>query len=194
MSLSAAAAVGAWRAARASNRTAREVAAIERVRRHVELTPQLTASIRPGNGGTFMVSIRLDAPYDLGALDRMTLFVRNDISDRSPSLGGEVTAEQVNDHIWGPLRFTPGVDGASGDGRRVGPVPLKVGDYARFQMDVTRAPVWAGPDGQKGWRAKYQTHGVPVLLSIICERDGDEAWTIPVELHPSGHELDAAAG
>ena len=71
---------------------------------------------------------------------------------------------------------------------------LKVGDYAQLQMELSRAPLWAGADSSTWWKAKYQGHDVPVLLSVVCERHGDKTWTIPVELHPSGYELDAGSG
>lgn len=188
-SVSAVAAIAAWCAAAASNQTAREMARIESDRRHRELTPDIKATISATTGGMFRVNIRLDGPLDLRALDRVTVAVRNDTIDHTPLSAGNVTIDEANEHIWGPLRFTPGVDGARGNGRRVGPVPLRVGDDRPFQMELSTAPSWSGDDGHLWWRNAYQRGGVPVRLAVTCERDGEAAWEIPLELHPSLYEF-----
>lgn len=191
-SISAAAAIAAWRAAMAANKTAHEVAKIERARRHRELTPVICATISTVGPNTFRVCIRLDEPLDLERLDRVTVAVRNDAIDHTPMTVRDVTADEANEHLWGPLRFTPGVDGAPKNGRRVGPVSLKVGDDRPFQMELSTPPSWSGPDGPAWWRKTYQHGGVPVRLAVTCEKDGEEAetWEIPIELNPSSYEFD----
>ena len=172
-SISAVAAIAAWRAAASSNKTAREMARIESDRRHRELTPEMLATISAIEGIYFRVNVRLDGPLDLKALDRVTVSVRNDTIDHTPMSVSDVTVAEANEHIWGPLRFTPGVDGAQGNGRRVGPVPLRVGDDRPFQMELSTAPSWFGPDGSLSWRNTYQRDGVPVRLAVTCEKDGE---------------------
>lgn len=182
------AAIGAWRAAAASNKSAAQLAAIELARRHRELTPQLVASIARSGPFTFRLTLRLDEPLELVALDRVTVSVRNDTLDHSPLIG-DVTPEQVSAHIWGPLRFTPRVDGATEDGRQLAPVALKVGDDRIFQMETSPAPVWAGTNGDKWWQNNYQSGRVPVRLAVLCEKDGEDAWLLPLEIPVAGSDF-----
>lgn len=135
------------------------------------------------------MSIRLDGPLDLGALDSVTVAVRNDTVDHTPMSVSNVTVDEANEHVWGPLRFTPGVDGAQGNGRRVGPVPLKVGDDRPFQMELSTPPSWSDTDGYLGWRTTYHRGGIPVRLAVTCKKDNEATWEIPLELHSSSYEF-----
>ena len=100
-----------------------------------------------------------------------------------------VSVDEANEHVWGPLRFTPGVDGAQGNGRRVGPVPLKVGDDRPFQMELSIPPSWSDADGYLGWRTTYHRGGIPVRLAVTCKKDNEATSEIPLELHPSSYKF-----
>lgn len=189
--ISAAAALAAWRAAAGSRKAAAELTAIERDRRHAELTPQLVPRISPEGPGRFRIRIQLDGPLELGKLDRVVVSVRNDTTDHTPLLG-DVTPEQANAHIWGPLRFIPGVDGASADGRQVGPVALGVGDDMPFVLGLTSPPLW-NASGDAWWHDRYHSGKSPVRLAVRCEKDGEQPWVIPIEVSPSKYEYSGSA-
>jgi hypothetical protein len=181
-SISAVGAVAAWFAARASNSAARAIAEIEQARHHAELSPVLLASIQAGQGNTLRLTIHLDGPLDLESLDALTVRIRNDTTNRTPLPGSAVTTKQLNDHIWGPARFTPAVDGASADGREVGPVPLAVGDSVFFQLEDSVTQPWPGFSDAIAWRRQYLSGGIPVRISVFCEKVRMGGWTIPLEV------------
>lgn len=190
--VSAVAAVAAWRAAVGSRKAAAELATIERARRHAELTPQLVTTIASDGPGRFLLRIHLDGPLELGGLDQVVIAVRNDTADHTP-LTGDVTPEESNAQIWGPLRFTPGMDNATADGRQVGPISLQVGDDRPFQMELSKPPRWADAGGEQWWRRTYQGGTAPLRLAVTCRKDGEGPWIIPIELTPSRYEFGVSA-
>ncbi|WP_431220338.1 hypothetical protein [Leifsonia xyli] len=190
--VSAIAAVAAWRAADGSRKAAAELTAIERDRRHAELTPKILAQVSPLGGGRFRLRIQLDGPLELEGLDHVVVSVRNDTVDHTPIDGGG-TNEESNAPIWGPLRFVPQIDGASEDGRQVAPFPLAVGDDRPFAMEPTRAPLESGPGSDSWWRAQYQSGTSPLRLAVRCEKEGEQPWIIPIELHLSKYEFEGSA-
>jgi len=174
------AAFGAWKAASAANRTATIVAAIERDRRHTELTPQF--DITGGEqaaGGSAVMRVVLAGPPDLDRLDSVTIMIRDDVPDRKPHVAGGPTAEEIATVVWGPYRFVPGTDGADELGRGVAPVALRLGEGTRFALEPSLAPHWVSDFAS--WRRDYE--GTPVRLTLICEREGREPWTIRREVH-----------
>lgn len=189
--VSAVAAVAAWRAADGSRKAAAELTEIERDRRHSELTPKVLAKVSPIGGGRFQIRIQLDGPLELQGLDRVVVSVRNDTVDHRPRYG-DGTQEQSNAQIWGPLRFVPRVDGASGDGRQVAPFPLAVGDDRPFEMELTSAPLGSGPGSDGWWRAQYQSGSSPLRLAVRCEKQSEEPWIIPIELPLSKYEFEGS--
>jgi hypothetical protein len=183
--VSAVAAVGAWIANRQSAREAKTVAAIERERRHSELTPEFDLSYEPGVGDWITLRMALNGPAALARLDEIVLLVRDDNPDRVelakrvPSVGNGPTPEEIADQVWGPYQFRYGADGADRNGRSIAPFALPVGESRVFVLDRTVAPRWTGPTGYESWRQQYD--GTPLRLTLQCRR-GDAWWELKLEV------------
>jgi hypothetical protein len=178
------AAVAAWLTARTSNRTARSLADLERQRRQAELIPQFVFGLKRTPDGGIAISPKLVGPPALDKLDRLTVTVRDDTLDHSNNLAGGPTPEQIAAQVWGPYRFIGGADGAPANGRSVAPIPLLLGDDRVFNLEKTRPPSWSADTGQ-WWTGLYGE--APVRLTLLCERDGYEPWTVPAEVEiPAG--------
>src|SRR5260370_33661982 len=112
-------AVGAVRYARRSDRSAARsaaaastTAALDKQRRHAELTPRLRVTCEPSNPGspTLRLGVFLSGPPELERLDALTVTIRDDHPWRgqgTPLAGGPIP-EQVAAQIWGPYRLIPG--------------------------------------------------------------------------------------
>jgi hypothetical protein len=172
-----AAAVAAWRAAVRSNQTADAVAAIERDRWHAELTPQFEVTATRLGPGVDLASLRiaLIGPTGLLGLERVVLRVRDDGYTHQPL--GEVTQEMIDETIFGPYRFEPGIDGASQDGRTVTSRPLRLGDWGKFSIATTPVPDWSNADL---WSSRHE--GNPIRLSLECHADGHKPWYVTYEV------------
>ncbi|WP_329394304.1 hypothetical protein OHA45_12155 [Streptomyces lydicus] len=174
--LSAVAAVGSWIAARRANSTAATVARIERARWRDDLTPRFVLSLRDLGGGRFNLHVHLDGPDSLGDLDAVSMEVVNDDMDHrvlNPGFG--LTQEEADAHIWGPFRFTPGVDGADERGRSVPSVALMMGRGRPFAMERTRPGHWMVGQVAEGWQQRYV--GMPIRLRLTCSR-GQDTWIL----------------
>jgi hypothetical protein len=173
--LSVVAAWGAWLAAHRSARTAETLERIERDRRHEERRPQFELTL----GGPYRehatLNVHLAGPEELGEVTIVSIRVDDDDKDRSRLLPGDVTAEDIANHIWGPWRFTPRVNNADEHGRVVGPFTLRVGRGRPFQMERTRPGRWMEGKTMDQWQEEYRGH--PVRLVMTC-RVGDEEWTL----------------
>jgi len=162
--------------------------------RHDALTPEFTFSLKPLNRGpdedeVMQLEIGLIGPAGLAQLDDLRIEVRDDRPRVALGSGGP-SAEEVRAQVWGPYRFSPGVDGASGDGRYVAPIAyqrpdkkLPRGESLRLQMERTQAPHWF-PHGTDGWRKEFKSSS-PVRLLLHCRAD-DATWVAPVEVSGSG--------
>lgn len=171
--ISAAAAVGSWMAARHANRAARTLVTIERHRWHTELTPIIEASFQIGHGDRASVTLTFTGPSGLDRLDEMTVKIRNDRHDRTPG-PGQADPDDIARQVWGPYRFVPGADGADADGRQVAPVSLPLGERRTFEIERTMPPsFWSGT--QETWRA--EVFG-PLRLEITCRHRDHEPWTV----------------
>lgn len=175
------AAVGSWMAARAANRAATTLKAIEHDRWHTDLTPQFVISCRATSDIAAELRLALAGPAGLDRLDEVIVGIRDDGLNHTPVDADWPTAEQVAWQIWGPYRFRPGVDGADRSGRTVAPIELQLGDWRSFALERTLPPTWMA-DGNAGeqWRQDYA--GQPMRLTITCRRKAHKPWTIPVEL------------
>ncbi|MEW2578325.1 hypothetical protein [Streptomyces syringium] len=180
--LSAVAAVGAWVAARRANATANVVASIERERWHADLTPQFSITIERAEGDRSTLDVQLIGPLPLGHLDEVNIaIVSSDDADRTSTLPGPPTQEDIDAQVWGPYRFTHGADGADAHGSRVQAVSMQVGRGRPFSIEMTRAPLWQeGGDAQERWRSRWR--GTPLCLLITCRRGGSDQWVIPCEV------------
>ncbi len=154
-------------------------AALEDERRHDELTPQLavTATRPDDDSRSADMKLELTGPPGLGGLDEVMIRIRDDMPDRGPGPGSQLTEEQVSEVIWGPYRLNPGVRGTDSLGRAHGPFPLPVHEPYRLELEQTMAPSWS-PRGW--WPGLYQ--GEPVRVEVICTREGHEPWVVPCEV------------
>ena len=100
-------------------------AAIEGKRLDDDLAPQLavTCTERPGTRRADM-TVELTGPAGLDGLDEVTIRIRDDMPDRKPRPGSDLTQEQISEVIWGPYRLNPGVRDTDPTGRAHGPFGL----------------------------------------------------------------------
>jgi hypothetical protein len=176
--VTAVAAVGAWMAARYSSQATAAMTAIERRRWHADLTPQFEVRCWVTSGERAKLRVALVGPAALDRLDRVTVRIRDDIPGRAPVTASGPTAEEIARQVWGPYRFVPGVDGADQTGRRVAPFGLLLGDWRPLALERTPSPTWSTDPA--GWRRQYDDH--PARLTLTCVREGDERWTVPLEV------------
>ena len=179
-SAAAVAAGGSVVAAIFSNGTSKSLAKIERDRRHSELTPKFDVfcvNIRPDN---HELIIWLSGPSGLDKIDSLTISIR-DNKRMFPSPSGRPTEEEVAKQIWAPRRFTPGVDGASVDGRSVPYSDLKLGDEVKFQLEKTPCPSWITYNGPNEW---WEPMGISrsIKISISCINEDLGTWSVPWDI------------
>ncbi|MFB7589391.1 hypothetical protein [Streptomyces sp. NPDC056169] len=176
------AALASWAATSRASDTAEAVASIERERWHRELTPELAVSIvRPAPGERAWFRAKLTGPVGLDRLDAVVVTVRDDEVDRTPRTAPPPTAEDVAQHIWGPLRFTPGIDDVAEPGRATPAFSLERDDLRRFDMTNTHEPPWWSDDqARERWRGEYRNQ--KVRLKIECRLKGHRPWFIYKEL------------
>lgn len=171
--------------AKRSADAAENVAVIERQRHHHELTPRLSvAATCPGPGTErIRLTVGFDADNPLDRLDHLKIRVRDDDPDRRPMVAGGPTQEQLDDTIWGPYRFVPGIDDADALGRAVPGRPLARGESRVVSMEPSLAPEWTTTIAPtSGWRRDYA--GKPIRLEITCTRDGELPWVLTYEVEP----------
>ena len=176
-------AVLAWRAAREAATAATALTKLEQGRWHNELTPRFTTTATKTPEGRVRLVMALDGPAALDRLDQLTVTIRDDTTDHRSRLAGGPTEEQIAAQIWGPYRFTPGVDGADHTGRAAAPIRLLLGDDRPFQLEPSTPPPWWAEDPE-AWRAQYAT--APIRLAVRCRHnDNDHEWNVPIEIVPS---------
>ncbi|MFK0225892.1 hypothetical protein ACIQUL_09000 [Streptomyces sp. NPDC090303] len=173
--LSAVAAFGSWKAARRANDTSHSVARIEAERWRTERTPDVRLSLHHLGGGRFNLSLRLVGPDNFGDLEAVSVEVLNDDRDhRVLNPTAELTQADADAHVWGPFRFSPGIDGTEEPGRSTQWTKLHMGRGRPFAMDRTPKGHWMTGMSQANWQASYVGH--PVRLLVRC-RNGDDEWT-----------------
>ena len=181
--LSAVAAVGAWMAAKRSNITADSVAKIESDRWHAELLPKFDVRIERIEGDRATLDVQLVGPLPLCRLDEVAIsIVSSDDQERISRLpSGRPTQQDLDDHVWGPWRFTHGADGADVGGNIVDPVPMQVGRGRPFAIERTRPGFWMeGPNLNEDWRERWR--GKPLRLRLDCTREGFKPWSVPLSV------------
>jgi hypothetical protein len=81
--------------------------AIEGKRLHDDHTPELaiTCDARPGaDSRRADMTLELTGPAGLDRLEEVTVRVRDDMPDRKPTPGSQLTQEQISEVIWGPFQ------------------------------------------------------------------------------------------
>ncbi|MFD5559057.1 hypothetical protein [Kitasatospora griseola] len=166
-------------AARASERTAAEVARIEQQRWHRELTPELDFRLVPKGSDHWLLTVELTGPAGLDRLDRITLTVRDEAGvDHTPRTR-DITPEEVEAVIWGPVRFQPRVDHVREPGREAVLESVDRGEPAVRAVDATVPPRWI--DNLQDWQRRNDR--LPLRLRAVCEHaDHDQPWIIVTEI------------
>ncbi len=192
--LSGIGAVGAWRAAGRANRHAEEAnelarkanalaeqanetntktAAIEQAKRHNDLRPQFEFKfVRSSGGQPAQLEVKLAGPAELGRLDAVAISIRDDDMRARPSASSSAD-DDIEDYIWGPYRFRPGIGGTDQAGRHLGEFSIEVGDSRRFLLDLTVEPQGHVPPGS--WRQSQQ--GKRIRLTVTSTHEGLDPWT-----------------
>jgi hypothetical protein len=179
-------------AAEGSAAAAASTAALDRERRHAELTPRFLVSLGQANPGveTKRLYVYLIGPPELERLDELTVTIRDDHPWRGQGrqLAGGPTPEQVARQIWGPYRFTPGtgpgadavrgIPGADPTGRITPTRGMPVGEGLQFSLEPTLPPPWS-QQPPEDWRRE---RGPVVRLQLECRRDGWDPWTLVGEV------------
>jgi hypothetical protein len=173
--IAAFAAVASWRSANAANQTTNSLVELERHRRHEELTPIFKITSTKLNMEVIHLSVQLVGPPGLDRLDRLTLSIRNDSRFNLPP-NTYVQDELMRNQIWGPYRFSLGIDNATSDGRGNSCESLFLGDSWLFQLERTQTPPWTD---SAWWGSQFSK--LPIKLTLVGERNGDDPWIVPFE-------------
>jgi hypothetical protein len=169
----------AWRAARRSAAADQTTSRIEADRRHGELTPRFTATVRPGNVDHVDLWVELSGPVELGGLDAITISVRDDVPGRAPVSPGGPSAQEIAAQVWATHQFVHGGDGADEHGRTVRCGALRVGQRRQFVLKPTQPPHWTSQPAAS-WQAERAEH--PFVLELVCSKEGTADWTVPVKV------------
>lgn len=161
---------------RKANEAARKMAKIDEERRHRELTPQFQFDWDILNPPFQRLGIKLVDPIDIQHLDRVTLTIR-DSKKHHGKYSGTRTQEEIDSCIWAPLRFSPGLEGTSQDGRvAICPELVKL-DVFHFQLGKTSVAPWTTED----WWKEY-VWSLPIKIDILCELSGYRNWNLSYEI------------
>jgi hypothetical protein len=184
--LAAVAATASVIAARRSNQTANTVAAIERDRRHTELAPRLTLTSSSRTELNQTLTVRFDSPAALRHLDNVRVSIRDDRDrTRGPKLAGMMTTEEIQQVIWGPLRFRPGIAGADKLGRAVAPFPLELGATETLTLEAAMPPTSMKDTAtRENWLQDHRDQ--PLRLWIECSTGDHQPWKFTCDLPAAG--------
>lgn len=189
---SAAAAVGAWTAARRSNQTASDIAAIERARRHEELTPKFEFTVVGGYNSIATLgddaALLVSLVGGILELDTVEMFVLDETGQDhwARGLPQGVTREEAAEFVWGPWQFDTGATDQVINKRRTKPRPYSRPDgrnWDRLALQRTMAGRWMSPQTTQQWRDQ---HRGPIRLAITCAAAGYQPWTVTYEVPPAG--------
>lgn len=181
--ISAYAAIVSSRADRKATTFSQTLVDLEKERRHSELVPSFEINLLPLNDNVAKMSIKFVGPSGLDHLDKLTVSIREDRASHPEPITTSRTKEE--DPIWGPFRFCPDVENVSVDRRSVFHIQLTLGDECKFQIEKTSPPASVTADW---WQSQFGH--VPIRLTFLCERKGNEPWTVPVEiLQPSSPKI-----
>ena len=167
------------KAAQDSARAAEVVTAIEQQRQRESLRPDLALScaVPPGAASyNAVLTVELTGPPALHGLEAVTIRIRDDVPDRKPPPGSQLTEEQFSKVIWGPYRFNPAQDMTDTYGRSHGPFVLPQNEQYTISLLESVEPSWS----HTNWRQQWD--GKPVRLEIKCWSHNDEHWTLTREV------------
>ena len=203
----AAAAIGSWWAATRSNQTTRGLAAIERDRRHDELTPdfEVTCTTWDGSPDQAFLSVTL-LPGKLERLDAVTITILDEAGQLHWGRGPlPVTPEQAAAFVWGPWEFNTGASEQVVSNRQTvaQPYSLVTGrSWDRLALTRTRPGHWMTGTTPDQWRAAVRQTAAPAAdhvppgraraLDRAKGRDDRCGW--PSRLLTGGHGVQSNYG
>jgi hypothetical protein len=180
----AVAAIGSWKSAGRANETAATMAAIERDRRHDEMTPEftITAQARGTSGDSADMRVTLTGGVD--RLDAVTVTILDDANQDhwAHGLPGGISQEDAEAFVWGPWEFNTGASAQVDSSRTTKPRPydrVSGGNWDLLSLHATRPGTWMSMS-QEDWLRQYLNQ--PVRLLITCRRDGYATWSLPYEV------------
>lgn len=183
----AVAAFGSWNAATKANATGERMAAIERDRRHAELTPDfdISCSGRETAADSADLYIALK-PGQLDALDTVTVAILDEVGVEhwAHGLPDGVTLEEAQTFVWGPWEFNTGASQQVSSNRMTKARPYSLTDGKNWDSLSLRRTLpgrWMSGPTQDGWREQYEDQ--PIRLLITCRRDGQE-WSLLKDIQP----------
>jgi hypothetical protein len=180
----AVAALGSWRSSILSNKTALQLADIERDRRHAELIPKfdITASVFGNTGDDAYLNVRLvDGPLKLDSVV-ITILDETGQDHWARGLPKNLTAEQAETFVWGPWEFNANASAQVANFRATKPKSydrVSGDDWDKLHVMRTRAGSWMSEGSVASWRAD---RAGPMRLVITCELAGFEPWSVPIDL------------
>jgi hypothetical protein len=175
----AVAALGSWKAAATANKTTAQLAAIERDRRHEELTPQLQVAFLPTANAPGYADLRVMLTGGgLERLDEVTVTILDEaLPDHwAHGLPQGVTEAEAALFVWGPWQFNTGATEQVASNRQSKPRPLTLGGRNADNLSMVRTkPGHWMTDTDEAWR---RAHLGPLRLRLTCHCAGYKPWTL----------------
>ena len=183
--VAAVAGVGSWRASAKANQTGGGLAAIERGRRHDEVTPEFEITCRErgtsGDSADMRVSLKRGKLEDL---DEVTITILDESGRDHWGRGlPDRFTKETEAFVWGPWEFNTGASAQVVSNRttRARPYSHVTGrNWDLLSMTRTRPGSWMTGTSQEDWRK--QTADQPIRLLVTCRRGGYEPWLVPYEI------------
>ena len=178
------AAMGSWKAAAKSNETAASMAAIERDRRHEELTPEFTVTGQARGTSGDSADMRVTLTGGIDRLDAVTVTILDDANQDhwAHGLPGGLSQEDAEAFVWGPWEFNTGASAQVDSNRTTKRRPydrVSGRNWDLLSLHATRPGTWMSMS-QEDWVRQYLNQ--PLRLLITCHRDGYEPWPLPYEV------------
>jgi hypothetical protein len=185
----AAAAVGSWLAARRANATAASLAAIERDRRHDEMTPEfeITCTAR-GTPEAAPASAELYIVLTGGRLERhaaVSVTIQDEAGQDhwARGLPDGVTLEEAQAFVWGGWEFNTDASTEVVSNRESRPRPydrVSGQNWDLFALVPTRPGSWMGSVAAEKWRKRWTFR--PLRILVTCQCEGYDPWFIQREV------------
>jgi hypothetical protein len=186
----AAAGIAAWAArqshsaASQANAAAGSLAAIERGRRHDELTPEFELKFTGTGPSSANLQVMLSGG-SLESLDEVTLTILDETGKDhwSGGLPSTLTQEQAQAFVWGPWEFNAAAATQVVSNRESRPRPysrVSGKNWDLLPLTRTYPGHWMSTYSQQQWQEEYEDQ--PIRLLITCRREGYEPWTLLPEV------------
>jgi hypothetical protein len=182
----AAAGVAAWAAresresAAQANAAAQTLTAIERDRRHEELTPQFEVIFTRRDSAHADLKVTLSGGR-LEYLDEVTVTILDEAGKEhwGSRLPGNLTSDQAAAFVWGPWEFLTAASVQIVSNRQSRPRPysrVTGKNWDLLPLTPTRPGHWMSTYSQEQWQGDFA--GQPIRLLITCRRDSYDPWLL----------------